>query len=140
MGALKNCLKINSIISFLITWQNRKLKSTIFDYLVYKINHCVVVVFTFNWKKLYWNTECKNLSSIFIWWFFLTFQIIVNIFTKKFHTEKVLVRLSHNFLLPCIAVDEKFINITAFIFNFYFLCFIVQQNTFFSIYCLQFLA
>ena len=34
---------------------------------------------------------------------------------------------SHNFILPCITVEEYFIISMAFIFNPYFLCFVVDE-------------
>ena len=40
---------------------------------------------------------------------------------------KNLVWHSHNFLLPCITVEKCFITSITFIFNLYFLCFVVDE-------------
>ena len=47
--------------------------------------------------------------------------------TQPKNGKKNLVWHSHNFLLPCITVEENFIIIISFIFNLYFLCFVVDE-------------
>ena len=47
--------------------------------------------------------------------------------------------MAHNFLLPCITVEENIIS-NIIIFNLYFLCFAVEWITCFYIYCLQFFS
>ena len=40
---------------------------------------------------------------------------------------KNLMRHSHNFFLPYITVEEYFINSITFIFNLYFICFVIDE-------------
>ena len=47
---------------------------------------------------------------------------------------------SHNFLLPCITVEEYFIISIAFIFNLYILCFVVDESSTFIIIVYNFLT
>ena len=57
-----------------------------------------------------------------------------------FQFKKNLVWHSHNFFLPYIIVEEYFINSITFIFNLYFLCFVVDElpafKLLFMIWCL----
>ena len=46
---------------------------------------------------------------------------------EKIIDKKNLVWHSHNFLLPYITVEEYFINSITFIFNLYFICFVVDE-------------
>ena len=61
--------------------------------------------------------------------FFLSFCTQKQAFHQYFNAYKLknLVWYSHNFLLPCIAVEEFFINSSIFMFNLCFLCFVVGE-------------
>ena len=48
-------------------------------------------------------------------------------FTVRHKKKKNLVWHSHNFLLPNIIVEKYFINSITFIFNFYFICFVINE-------------
>ena len=54
--------------------------------------------------------------------------------------KKNLVRHSHNFLLPYIMLEEYFINSLTFIFNFYCICFVVDELFAFIIIVYNFLT
>ena len=51
----------------------------------------------------------------------------MSIIKKKKYFEKNRVWHSHIFLLPYIIVEKYFINRITFIFNFYFICFVVDE-------------
>ena len=48
-------------------------------------------------------------------------------FDANYIKKKILACHSHSFLLPCTKVEEYFIISITFIFNLYFLCFVVHE-------------
>ena len=114
---------------------------------------------TFSWKDVQSN---ENLPTVRLGdychqiWIFIIFDgldpvgylQVKFLLTMKFvqmgkHLKKNLKNLvwhSHNFLLPYIIVEEYFFNSITFIFNLYFICFVVDELPFFIIIVYNFLT
>ena len=58
----------------------------------------------------------------------ILFKKIITLKNEEKYLKKYLVSHSHNFLLPCIRVEESFIIRIKFIFNLYFLCLVKSAN------------